>query len=844
MLFFLSVNVYSTGIERYSVSDSIHSSNIEEYIELGNEYVDISIDTSIIIMNKVIEVALTEEQRMLALNVLSKAYYLKSNYKKAIEINKESLIYYRSIQDDENIAKVLNRIALIYIAWGIYDNALEYLFSSITIYKEISDSVSIGKAYNNIGLTYEKLKKLKLAFTFYQKAYKVAIFIADTNKIAITTNNLGVIFIANNEMDSALYYLNKSISFKKIMNDEVGLANSYGNLSDLYYKQGDYSKSLEYLKKVHYISERNNNLEVKALVNSNLGRLYTKLEIYNLAEDYLVEAMKYAKQTQANYIILQVNKNFSELYIQTKDFEKATSYLKTYISVNEKVYSKEQLKKVTQLQVAYDMENSNKENEALKELNILNENKLDSYKNAKHYIIIMIILAMLLLIVVYSRIKNNIKNNKIINDKSDKINQINSELLEANNKLKSSIDNRTDSIKTEIEERIKKENELKSLLEKETKTNFLKDKFLSNISQEIRTPLNAISGFASLLNIKLKDENVSEYVSGIYQNSNRLLHLLNNIIDFGKIESSDLKLSSEVLSLNEIVNNVIQLYKFKINEKKLELKLDLDMPITVFADSVYISKVLNEIIDNSVRYTNEGAIKISIGELNSKEVYVKVIDTGIGIDSQYLPHVFDSFTQDVNVNTSSYKGVGLGLPLSKKFIEMNGGRIEISSKVDSGTIVNIILPINELDISSKETVGNVLITDTLFRQKEFQIFLIEDDYFNRLMLETILDNVGIVTSAAGGDEAMSLIEEKHNTGEEFDIMIIDINLPNGWDGIKLMLEIRKKWPLYNDIIFIAQTAYADNADKQRFLDNGFNEYITKPIDSEKLINLIKYRLMT
>jgi CheY-like chemotaxis protein len=137
-----------------------------------------------------------------------------------------------------------------------------------------------------------------------------------------------------------------------------------------------------------------------------------------------------------------------------------------------------------------------------------------------------------------------------------------------------------------------------------------------------------------------------------------------------------------------------------------------------------------------------------------------------------------------------------------------------------------------------------MLSDHIVKQKAYQIFLIEDDYFNKLMLETTLDRIGIVTSATTGNEALKLIEEKHNSGEEFDIMIIDINLPDGWDGITLMNTIKQKWPLYKDIIFIAQTAYADEEDKRKIIDAGFNEYITKPIDHEQLINIVKLRLMS
>ena len=840
---FLAVNVSATKYDAYNNTDSITNSNVEKYFILGDKYLKKSADTAIIIFNKIIDVATDKDLLNKVETKLGKAYYLKSNYSKSIEYYKRSLNFYKEKGEKEKEAELLNSIGSIYYSWGIFDKALEYYFSSVEKYNELNIKKSIGILYNNIGLCYREIGKDKLALDFYRKSYKL-IQKYDSTKIGFIANNLGSAYVNIAKYDSAKYYFDESVQIKKNKNDEIGLAHSYGNLSDMYFELGEYRKSLEYLKKVKYISERHDNLVIKALVNSSLGRIYTKLEIYNLAEDYLKQATVYANKLKSNQVALEIAKNFADLYVQTKEFEKASKYLNKYISIKDSVLSDENIKKISELQVAYNMESSQKENEMLKRINKLNEQKLDGYKNVKHYFIVIIILVFLLLIVVYSRIKNNIKNTKIIDEKTNQIKEINSQLLELNTQLKNKVDKRTEALFKEIEERKFIEKELQISLEKEQKANTLKDRFLANISHEIRTPLNAISGLASLLNIKVKNEEVSEYISGIYQNSNRLLNLLNNIIDFSKIESSELKLSVESINLNETVNNVIELYKFRINEKKLDLLVEMDKTLKVFVDKVYLSKVLNEIIDNAVRYTNSGFIKIVLGELNESEVFIKVVDSGIGIETQYLTHVFDSFTQESEGYKKKFQGIGLGLPLSKKFIEMNNGRIEVSSKKDKGTIVTIVLPVDKTVKKTDNKVDSIVISDALFKQKEFQIFLIEDDYFNKLMLETILDNIGIVTSASGGNEAIDLIDRKHKTGEEFDIMIIDINLPDGWDGISLMHKIREKWPLYKDIIFIAQTAYANTEDKKRFLDNGFNEYITKPIDSEKLINLIKYRLMT
>ncbi len=838
--FALTFNAFSQ--KNIAKSIDVNQNNYSDFISISENYLKTNPDSAKQIAEKIIQFSTEGSVTAKAQVILAKANFYLADYPKSITDLKKSITYYKEIDEKAKVAELLNLIGAVYQTWGAFEKSIEYYFLAVNAFKELNNEDKLASVYNNIGLTYKELNKPKFALDFYKKAYKIAKKANDEYAVSYISNNLGSGYTAFNQYDTAKYYFEESVELKKKLNNEIGLAHCYGNLSDMYIQMEDYKKALEYLKKVKFISERFEDLNIRALVNSSLGKVYTKLEIYNLAEDYLIQAMNYANELKSNNVSLEVAKNFSDLYIETRNYEKATYYLSKYVSIKDSIYSDNNIKKIAEIQSAYDLENSQKENEMLKKINILNEQKLEKAQSLKKYFIIILILSVLLVFVAYKRFKNNGKNTKIIQEKNNEIKEANFKLLKLNAELQNKVENRTDILQKEIKERKNSEQELKKMLENEKKSNTLKDRFLTNISQEIRTPLNAISGLSSLLNFKIKNDSVSEYVVGIQENSNRLLNLLNNIIDFNRIESNKLNLAIESLHLSEVINNVLQLYKFRINDKKIELSIELNDNFKVLADKIYLSKIFNEIIDNAVKYTNNGKIKIIAKELNNNDIVVKIVDSGVGIASDYLPHIFDSFTQESDGLSRKFQGVGLGLPLAKKFIEMNNGKIEISSKKDKGTIVSIVIP-KDLDKEHKKIEQNKLMSDEIFKQKEFQIFLVEDDYFNRLMVETILDRIGYVTSAANGNEAIQLVADKNKNGEEFDIMIIDINLPDGWDGISLMKTIREKWPLYNDIIFIAQTAYSDKTDKQRFLSAGFNEYITKPIDSDNLINIIKNRLL-
>lgn len=833
----LSIRAESDNTQQYITND-----NIEKYLKIAAELERSDPDSAEIISLQIINFTENKKHINSAYNVLGEVYYQRGRHKDAVKYLKKCLVFSQETGNKKESARLLNAIGAIYYSWGINEKALEYMFMSIDIYKSLNDSSEFALLYNNIGLLYKNIEKPQLSINFYKKALKIAKFNNDTNYVPLIYNNTGGAYLLLQQFDSAEYYFLKSIALKKITNNELSLAHSFGNLSDLYIQKTEYKKAIEHLKKVLFISERIDNINIKTLANSSMGKVYTKLGVYSMAEDYLKNAMRLSNKMQSHTVKLDIVKNFADLYFEIKDYKKATQYLRQYIAIKDSMFSQEKLKKISELQVVYNMESNQLENESLKKINLSHEQKIKEVRHTTHYIVVISIL-IILIIVLFNRFQLIKKKNKINKLQMQEIEALNKKLKDHNKQSTLTLESKMSVLKDNINLITKQQKEQTILLKKEQKSNNLKDDFLNNISQEIRIPLNTISGLSSLLKMKNENENeeIVSYLDGIAQNSDRLLTLLNNVIDYNRIESENIRISAEHFKLHEIINGIVQLYKFRINEKKLNLIIDVSLDIEIKADKVYLSKVLNELIDNAVRYTKQGDVKVLTDQYNEKEVCIKICDTGSGISSKNLPHIFKSV--ETPNNATRFKNESAGLPLSKRLIEMLGGRIEISSKEDEGTTVTIILPIYKQKGTNIDSDTEITISDEVFKQKEFQIFLIEDDYFNKLMIESVLDKIGIVTATSNGEEALKVIEEKHNNGDEFDIMIVDINLPDGWDGISLMQTIRERWPLYNDIIFIANTAYADNTDKKRFIESGFNEYITKPIDSTKLTNLIKYRLM-
>ncbi len=389
-----------------------------------------------------------------------------------------------------------------------------------------------------------------------------------------------------------------------------------------------------------------------------------------------------------------------------------------------------------------------------------------------------------------------------------------------------------------------KELELKKTLKKAEDANYLKNAFLGIISHEIRTPLNGIIGFSSLLETELsllENKELYEFAEGIQQSGDRLLNLLNNIIDISKLEANDIDIDLHPCKIDEIVNNIFELFVFVANEKGLAFKSKLSEVPQVIADNAKLMRVIHIIVDNAIKYTQSGFVNITCSFVpDTNEVLVRVKDTGTGIEANYQKHLFEAFRQESSGMSRSYQGAGLGLPLAKRLLDLMHGRIMINSMQNVGTTVDIYIPCEKTVSGSYEPIMD---TEALAPQiGKLDIFIVEDDRMNRMVLQKILHKSGQVTMAVDGDETMKIVSERYKKGHLFQVMLFDINLPSPWDGIKLLHTIRAEYKEYRYVPFIAQTAYAMAGDREKMIDAGFDDYLAKPINKNELMTIIVNQL--
>lgn len=776
------------------------------------------------------------------LNSLSIAYFYKGDRKECLlYLNILKNIYIKKY-DNDKLSLILNRIGSIYQDWSLQAEALNYFNKAYKYAIKSNNPERIAQCYNNLGLINKEQENYDKAFDYFLKAKEIYTQLNDKKNLAFTLNNIGIVYKRIKSYDKSLNYFQKSAEIKKELGDTRSLANSYGNMAEVYLEQKNYTEAEKLYKESIILRTHNNDYE-------NIIKDILALSKINSLNNNLAKAKNYLSEAEMKISINSlpdIRRYFYEttslFYEKNNDFKNAFIYYKKAQELSDSIINKESREKALEIEYLINSEQKEQEINSLRYENQIAIEKIRKELTTRYVLIITMVLIFAFLLIVFIRLKIGQKTRLAIEEKNIHIEKINEELVTVNDELELKVKQRTEELEKEM--KIKEETlvKLENALKNAEESNYLKDAFLANINHEIRTPLSAIVGLTEVLRNKIaKNEvkDVDKYIDGISQSSNRLLNLLNNIIDLSRAEANDLKPHIESCNPNQIIRNVGDLFVFRINEKKLELSYALGEIKPIACDKDMMFRVLVDIMDNAVKYTNKGKIEISSSMVsNGKEVTISVTDTGIGIDESYLPHIFEAFRQESTGYNRLYQGAGLGLPLSQRMVKLMGGRIEISSKKNFGTTVNIIMPVAE---HASEPVKISLNKETLLHKPSlYEILLIEDDEFNALYIKTLVEQIAKVDWVKDGVEALKIIGQRQ---KNYDLLILDINLPNEWEGVSLQKTIRENYPAYNNVPFIAQTAYSFSTDKERILNNGFIEYFSKPINSEHFLNTIQFLLI-
>ena len=394
-----------------------------------------------------------------------------------------------------------------------------------------------------------------------------------------------------------------------------------------------------------------------------------------------------------------------------------------------------------------------------------------------------------------------------------------------------------DGIEVDITEQKNVENELLIAKEKAEVSNRLKSAFLANMSHEIRTPMNAILGFSELLKQpELTDEKQEKYFEIIKKSGGRLLNVINDIIDISKVESGQMEILISEFNILEQIKEVHALFNTEAKAKGILLQLKNSLPsneITIKSDNHKINAILVNLVKNAIKYCDEGTIEIGVEKKDSNlEFYVN--DTGIGIDKSRQIAIFDRFVQADIEDVKALQGSGLGLSISKAYVEMLGGEIWVDSEPGKGATFYFTIP-GEIKIADDKASGQNIIGKSENLINKLTVLVVEDDESSEIYISHIVDALSKeILIARNGAEAIELC--KNNPA--IDLVLMDVKMPllDGYEATRIIRQFNK------EVIIIAQTAFALIGDKQKAIDAGCNDYITKPINKDELTEMIKKHL--
>ncbi len=401
-------------------------------------------------------------------------------------------------------------------------------------------------------------------------------------------------------------------------------------------------------------------------------------------------------------------------------------------------------------------------------------------------------------------------------------------------------------------------------------SNAAKSEFLANMSHEIRTPINAVLGMNEMIlneSMQARDalpenpdairdifSSITKYAGNVDSAGHNLLSIINDILDFSKIEAGKMELQEDSYQLSSVLNDVSNMVYFKARSKNLDFLVEVDpsLPDSLFGDELRLRQIITNILNNAVKYTKKGSVSLTIrGEAGGNyrvdqmiTLRIKVEDTGIGIRKEDLGRLFDKFERMDLKQNSTVEGTGLGLAITKHLLEMMGGTVSVESEYGKGSVFSLCIP---QKVVSTEPVGNfrkkfeknmdkTSVPETLFVAPEAQILVVDDTSMNLSVVTGLLRDTEMKIDTAGsGSEAISMTE-----WTQYDLILMDQRMPV-MDGTETMQQIRKSGGAYKHTPIICLTADAIAGAKERYLEEGFTDYLSKPIDSRALRKmLVKY----
>lgn len=697
----------------------------------------------------------------------------------SIELAKKVLSSCNNSELDDIKAKALSQLSLYHMIIGDNENALEYAQKSMELFEALNDEKGIADAKYSIAGVYYKTDNYHIGLVFLIDALNIYKKFNDYYNISRCEKSLGTVYEYSDDQSSAVQAYENAITAAKKIGDLNLESNAYNNLSGVYIKQEKIELASSIIEKSIALKQETG--DIRGLAFAKYGRAKVLLALHKFQESEIEfkESIEIHIQMGERLGLAMCYHKMARLYLAMNRLEDAKNKLTKALTLT-KQYNISIIKFKCYYLLYRIYKQEKNETVAL--------DYLEQYLNEKEHVI-------------------NTQTLKVI-DSYDMLVQMKTMQKEA-------------ELQKEKAEMIEKNNRAEESAR-------VRQEFLSTMSHEIRTPLNAITTIVSMLSERSNDED-TKLINSLKFSSNLLMWIINDILDFTKLDLGKMMLEFHPVSLNELLENIWKSYDYQAQEKglKFEFQTAIDHKDTYLVDQTRLTQILGNLVNNAIKFTKQGKVILLIEVTKKGKKYdvltFKVSDTGEGIESKDLAKIFESFSQIKNTITRKQGGTGLGLAIVKNLVKLYKSEIKVTSEIDKGTTFWFDLKLKKAEnhIQNKQEVVNESLEDK-------KVLLAEDNAINAQIAIRLLSKWGIVTDhAKNGKEAV----EKAND-QSYDFILMDIHMPE-MDGFEATAIIRNGTSSNKSIPIYALTADISAKDNNGY-NNYFNGFLLKPLEIDKL----------
>lgn len=742
-------------------------------------------------------------------------------------------------------AQSLRSLGNAYHGKGINEPALEAFYEALEISKSYNDLNGVARAELNIGNVLNREGLYDQALEFFLKAYDKGETIGEKRFMAYAANNIGNVYMNKGDTVQAIKYYQTSIDLKEEINDFRGMINSYNNIGLIYKNRGEFEKSIEYYQISLDLVNQLDHRQGLSMVLNNLASLHVAMAEKALhsndyasrnqnlqkAVDFGERAMIVTREVGSLPRESSVAESLMRAYRGLRQYEKSLEYAQLYIHIRDSLFNEEKTAIIAEMQARFETQQQLQEIHNQQLIIERQEAEFQSQLNQRNLLLVLILFLISVTILLWIQFRSRKKSSKLINEKNQMLGFAYDELQTTNEELH-----------TTNEELVAQQEIIRENLEKKiavaTQMLEFKQKFMAQISHEIRTPLTGVLGITEAFSKTPLNEEQSRYLEILKYSGESLIGIINDVLDYSKIEAGKLELRTKVFSIKEMLQSSVNLFSQNAKEKvSLELNLPDDMPEYIEADELRLGQVIRNLLSNAIKFTDKGSVKlfalITEPDAGSGQAMLKVSvkDTGPGIDKSQIGSLFKPFSQLRRDHLRPADGTGLGLSICKEIVEKHGGEIGVISEPGKGSEFWFSVKIN-VRTKPEESLKKISSSVTPFN-RTLKVLLVEDKEINQRVMKLLLAGMNHkVTLASNGREAITLFRPGM-----FDLILMDIQMPV-MDGMEAAQTLREQ---YNNSLppIVGLSANALEGDREKYIAQGMDEYLTKPFNVDAFMKIVE-----